>query len=359
MIDLKATIATLKVQNVTLRYTRHIDADAANLPKWRFLKAMYAQAGEDTTEKVLISLWNAIMNQERLIFVITRENTRKLVANDKNWSTTIGFKNVNWNFILSVGFKSGLFRVVKAGQGRRPSIYELMDPESRSFFSDQDREAQLRQAEEFVNSLDTQDPEEELPEAVESTEPDREPQREPIGGNRNGNRIQAQSGNRIPAQNGNRNGNHNGDVEGRRKKVEGSAPTPADDLSEETVESMVRSEIREAIVRNKTTYARPLKDAIESLVLTYGDRVSMMDIRRAIDTALSEKSRRKAYEIASEAYEPAIDSWRVRDIPLPTQAQKPHRMSAEEKDEIIAAEFGKRFRDITAELLAQVEGENA
>jgi hypothetical protein len=353
LIDLKATIRKMRVRNVTLQYTHHIDAESEHSAKWRFLKDKYDSA-TDTTEKIIISLWNAILFQERKVFTITREKTRELLANDLNWPDRVGFANRKWEFMLLVAVESGLIQIVQVGDKTRPSIYEVTDPQTLSFLPDADREQQLEEAMEFVGLEDETDSEKELQNTKNG--PGREKERGLRGlsiSEPNNNDELVTPIDRGPTT---------GDVEGRSKKVEGRSKIERcepDSNSEPQIDveifsAMVRTDVESAITSDKKTYPKRLVPLIRSMVAAYGDQVSMGSIREGINRSLSPEARKRAYEIAQEAYGAAIDAWRTRDLTRPNPVRS---LSAEERSAQIEAEYSKRFVDITEEILAQIAAE--
>lgn len=346
MIDLQATINRLKVQNVTLRFARFIDEDTAQIPKWRFLKAQYDRA-EDTAARVIVSIWNAILNQERIVFCITRDWTRELIQRDENLPKPRGFDNNKWDFILLLGIEAGLFKVVEEGDRRRPTIYELTDLDTLKYLGDAvNREAQLKDAYDFVEFIDSKKSQRRADnnadEGLQTTVP-------------------AQNADDSRACFADHNADNNPDVEVRSKKeeVSKSKTDPVSENDDEKLSAMVRSSVEESIRQNKGMYPRHMVPTIEALVGRYGKGISFRDICQGVDRALAQKSRKRAYEIAKETFDAALDRWLTKDMALPDAPKRPKMISAQERSDQIEAEYSKRFRDITDELLAQVAQEES
>lgn len=83
---------------ITLQKTKKITKD--DLPEWLHLKEAYDET-EDSIQRTIVSLFNSIMYQRRLYFVLTRDATKRLVREDKNHKIKTAFRNNYWQTIIA------------------------------------------------------------------------------------------------------------------------------------------------------------------------------------------------------------------------------------------------------------------
>ncbi len=143
----EAALGTL----VTLKHTHKITKDDLDLPEWWILDEHYDHA-TNTYDRLLVSIYNSILTQRRLVFCLTRDATQELLKNDKNWSEETGFSPNMWKQYLAHIQKCGL-KEVRKGTGKMPSIFEITDPDVLSLLK-ADRDAQLAQCIEFADKFD-------------------------------------------------------------------------------------------------------------------------------------------------------------------------------------------------------------
>lgn len=125
---------------------------------WSDLKELYNEVNADgrSEGRVLASLINSILTQNRYYFCMTREKTRELVTKDANHIGDVAFDNSAWRRILSYLIqKVRLIRVIREGHGHQPSIYTIEDESFRDRISIGNPERQLQQCEDFVTRTGT------------------------------------------------------------------------------------------------------------------------------------------------------------------------------------------------------------
>lgn len=127
MARLKDKLDKLKENLVVLKHTKTIREEDLNLPEWYELKQDYDEI-TDAKDRVVVSIKNSILFQRRLVFCLTRETTRELIKNDKNWKKTVGLSNDYWSQINYILFNSGLVELVQKSNGKgQATIYKVID----------------------------------------------------------------------------------------------------------------------------------------------------------------------------------------------------------------------------------------
>lgn len=126
MAKLKMNLDELKKELIVLKYTRKITKDDLRLPEWVEMHEDYREITA-ATDKAVLSIKNAILFQRRAVFCLTREATRELVTNDRNWKSKAGLSNDNWPVIIKLLVDVGLVKLIKAGSYKTPSVYEVVE----------------------------------------------------------------------------------------------------------------------------------------------------------------------------------------------------------------------------------------
>lgn len=102
----------------------------------------------DAVTKAQISILNATVNQQRIVFCLTKQKVNTLAANDSNWSKP-GFDNNNYKALIKKLTESDCVLLWK-GQGPAPSIYQLINSGVLELIN-ADTEAQKQECVDFVN----------------------------------------------------------------------------------------------------------------------------------------------------------------------------------------------------------------
>ncbi len=123
-----------KSTSVFLTYTRLLDADTLANDLWiqEHLGEQY-RTGMSGLERACVSLLNAITEQRRIHFVMTRDSTAALLRGDKNWKAILG-RNARWSNktyqpmidFLANGLKWVKFTV--PADKRLPMVCEVVHP---------------------------------------------------------------------------------------------------------------------------------------------------------------------------------------------------------------------------------------
>lgn len=146
-----AKLDELKENLVILKYTRKINDSDLLLPEWFTLAADYKAAeDEQTIIKALISLRNAIIFQRRVVFCLSRDCTRELINQDKNWKQSPGLKNENYKLIISMAIQLNMIKEVQKGRSKQLSVYEVIDNELLQILKI-NVDAQTQEVFDFVN----------------------------------------------------------------------------------------------------------------------------------------------------------------------------------------------------------------
>ncbi|MGE0764416.1 MAG: hypothetical protein AB7N80_14160 [Bdellovibrionales bacterium] len=126
MSRLEREVTRLQGNTPLLIHTTEIPKDLQGR-RWEVLREEY-EAAVSSEAKILTSILNAIVTQERVFYCITRNTVRDLVANDPNWKDRKpGFRQERWKSILRLLISSGLGTPTYPGTGRRPTVYRLGD----------------------------------------------------------------------------------------------------------------------------------------------------------------------------------------------------------------------------------------
>jgi len=115
-----------------LQQTHHIsEKDAKNKYKWDDLLSWYKDIESDKystkEDKIIQSILNSIVFQDRTVFAMQRDATRILLKEDKNWKTPIGFKNDKYGKIIALLIKNGIIEIIKSGNTKRLHIFKVVN----------------------------------------------------------------------------------------------------------------------------------------------------------------------------------------------------------------------------------------
>jgi hypothetical protein len=131
--------------------------DIENDPAWRFVAEEYKNCQNDSWKnKAAVSLLNSIIFQRRIVFVLTRNNLRDLLASDENWEKPLGLKNDNYKKLLCMLYSGLLEKIilpVNPKTGRDIMILKVVHPEVLKFLQ-VNVEDQLKQTVNFVEGAD-------------------------------------------------------------------------------------------------------------------------------------------------------------------------------------------------------------
>ena len=142
---------------VTLQknYTIGQDDIEAN-PKWAYLKEAYSEVENarnvDWMHWLLPPLFNAILYQERIYFVLSRKTFRSEVRDaDKNWTNDYkgpGFSNTKWPLFTKYLQEEGILELYNKGSNNT-DIYKVVNEELLSFLKI-DEAKQLQESIEYA-----------------------------------------------------------------------------------------------------------------------------------------------------------------------------------------------------------------
>ena len=137
-----------------LSKTTHLSDSTDEIPCFRMLRAAYdAHQNSDSTDKILITLSNAILTHQRGAVGLSRRALVKLCAEDLNWKIKPGVDNNNYQNILWCAYQT-LWKLVYRMPGRRPSIFAVTQEELliEMNLSDEQLQQQILEAKEFISS---------------------------------------------------------------------------------------------------------------------------------------------------------------------------------------------------------------
>lgn len=123
MSKLDQAVAALRNSTPILMHVSKLSEDMKS-PGWNYLLEEY-QTAREPLARVLVTILNAIVTQQRVYFAITRDMVRQMVQADQNWSERPGFGNDQWRIILRLLADTQIANVVHKGKGARPSVYRL------------------------------------------------------------------------------------------------------------------------------------------------------------------------------------------------------------------------------------------
>lgn len=99
--------------------------------------------------KALALVLNAAYTQQREVFAFSRAILRDLVDRDTS-DIKLEFSNSDYKKIVAHICKSGFVALIKQGQGRRPSLYQVCDIRLQRFFAESSNK-QEKEALEFIS----------------------------------------------------------------------------------------------------------------------------------------------------------------------------------------------------------------
>ena len=139
------------------------DDDAFHLPKWEVMRNWYKklEAGDyQWLDLALQTISNAILNQERIYFAVTRDTIRDLLRSDKNWEGKkgLGMKNSYYELLLQEMVDSKMFEAyaenTKLKELKKPRIFKVVDKTLLSLMNAIPEDIQLKEIIEFIKKDD-------------------------------------------------------------------------------------------------------------------------------------------------------------------------------------------------------------
>lgn len=155
MIDFKETIATMGKEMVALSLTTKLTKEHVKIPKWYMLKHQY-EIADSVLFKKAVTVLNAILTQDRVIFILTEEGLRKLLASDANLDSAQGANSSSHKAVIKLICNSGLVKCIIPRNGRQPNVFEVVDPDILKLLI-VNRDQQLKEAQEFIGNRKTLD----------------------------------------------------------------------------------------------------------------------------------------------------------------------------------------------------------
>jgi hypothetical protein len=143
----------VKVRNIT-------DDDVEHYPKWEIIKKWYEKLENDDPDWLMMALQtmtNAVINQERIYFAVTRDTLTELFQSDKNWKnkSNFGMKASNYELLLQEMVDSKVFEAYhenpKLKAQKKPRIFRVVDKNILSLMKVIPEEVQLKEVVDFVN----------------------------------------------------------------------------------------------------------------------------------------------------------------------------------------------------------------
>ncbi len=137
------------------------DDDMEYVEKWKTIKQWYEAIENDpnaeSIHKILQSMVNAIIYQERIYFAITRDSVVELFKNDKNWKgKKTGMRNASYKDLLEEMVDSGMFEAHAENDRfyaqKKPRIFKLIDQNVLSLMKPVSEDIQLKQVFDFVEN---------------------------------------------------------------------------------------------------------------------------------------------------------------------------------------------------------------
>jgi hypothetical protein len=133
---------------ITLQKTKKIAKD--DLPEWLQLKEAYDET-EDSIQRTIVSLFNSIMYQRRLYFVLTRDVTKRLVREDKNHKIKTAFRNNYWQTIIAK-CTNELKMLELVAIENNVAVYKCIDETIRNYIKI-DEQKQFQETIDFIKSI--------------------------------------------------------------------------------------------------------------------------------------------------------------------------------------------------------------
>lgn len=142
------------------------DEDIKTHEKWKIIKSWYDELESDMEQRMQwldqasTSVANAIVYQERKAFCITTRTLRDLLANDANWNPRIGLSNKTKKdgntyystLIAHLTERLKLIECVQKGEGKKPSVYKVIDKNILSMIDNPSMEDQIEESLNYANN---------------------------------------------------------------------------------------------------------------------------------------------------------------------------------------------------------------
>lgn len=106
-----------------------VDEDRFAHEVWVWMKDQYSNINEaDAIGKLVCSVINAILTQERICFAISRRGLQELLKNDKNFNTVgLGFNNNIYPTIIAKLHEWGIVKTIHESTGYSATGYEVIE----------------------------------------------------------------------------------------------------------------------------------------------------------------------------------------------------------------------------------------
>ena len=160
---------------VILQQTKKITKEDIELfEEWRWLTSQYQSCNKKAPKPHIygvVSVLNAIFNQRRLVFGMTRKKTSSLIRTDENWNPKKGLRNGNYSKILGFLIKNNFIEPVKydAVGNQKMLLFKVINKEMINMIS-VDYEEQLEESINFaLTEIKEEEESEEKPEIKETS----------------------------------------------------------------------------------------------------------------------------------------------------------------------------------------------
>jgi hypothetical protein len=146
----------VKIRNIS-------DDDVFHYPKWEIMRSWYRNLearDHQWLDLALQSISNAVVNQERIYFAVTRKTLRELLRSDKNWRSEkgIGMKNSYYELLLQDMVDSKMFEPYAENERlrelKKPRIFRVVDKTLLSLMNAVPEDVQLRELIDFIDKND-------------------------------------------------------------------------------------------------------------------------------------------------------------------------------------------------------------
>lgn len=149
MRDFKEIIEKDSNTLVVLKKTKRLEESDLLNKKWKWMWKQYdgCENEKDSTAKTCISIVNSILYQNRRYFCLTRENVERIIRNDENWKSKVGYSNESYRHIIRFLTKNEFIQDIPyhGYTSKKPKMFKVIDVELLEFISanEKDQEKEL------------------------------------------------------------------------------------------------------------------------------------------------------------------------------------------------------------------------
>ncbi len=149
---IKKAVETSGTKLCTLSNTTILTQDLIQTDSyWKELNELYQSNSKNNLLRAFTSIVNSTITQKRAVFIITRKSIKRLLSNDVNHASCLGFDNNAYSALIGT-ITQDFAKLLKIPDKGQPYIFEVIEPKTliQLGLSEDEIKAQRNEALRFV-----------------------------------------------------------------------------------------------------------------------------------------------------------------------------------------------------------------